>query len=203
MVDRRWWIDLRPPIPDPRNTIFINSFIFISIMKKFFLMFAVACLMISCTGNGNTSGNASANSNQEQAADVKGSTFDGDHFTFTYPEGFKETYKSGDNVNVASEDDAVRIDATFSENPCKPEDFKKFYDGMVGMEMFKDYKWEDAKIDGNIMTYKGVNGDNVENKYVVFLDEKGGIAGTVKYPAAMAEKAEALIMPMLQSMKKK
>ena len=53
------------------------------------------------------------------------------------------------------------------------------------------------------MTYKGVNGDNVENKYVVFLDETGGIAGTVKYPVAKAAEVEALIMPMLKSMKKK
>ena len=164
-----------------------------------------AMTLTSCNGNGEKANSSSAASgdNQEQTTEAKGNVFEGDHFTFTYPEGFKETYKSGDNINVASEDDQIRIDATFSENPCKPEDFKKYYDGMVGMEMFKDYKWEDAKIDGNIMTYKGVNGDNVENKYVVFLDEKGGIAGTVKYPAAMAEKAEALIMPMLQSMKKK
>jgi hypothetical protein len=175
-------------------------------MKKLFLlMMAIGAMtLVSCTGNGNTSGSAAASGDKEQATEeVKGTVFEGDHFTFTYPEGFKETYKSGDNINAASADDQIKIDATFSENPCKPEDFKKFYDGMVGMEMFKDYKWEDAKIDGNIMTYKGVNGDNVENKYVVFLDEKAGIAGTVKYPVAKAAEAEALIMPMLKSMKKK
>ena len=172
-------------------------------MKKFLLIFAVAGLMASCAGNGTTGGSASASANQEQAAEVEGSTFEGDHFTFTYPEGFKETYKSGDNVNVASEDDAVRIDATFSENPCKPEDFKKYYDGMVGMEMFKDYKWEEAKIEDNIMTYKGVMGETVEYKYVVYLGEKAGVAGTVKYPVAKAAEVEAQIMPMLKSMKVK
>ncbi|MDY6412672.1 MAG: hypothetical protein SPL28_06705 [Bacteroidales bacterium] len=174
-------------------------------MKKLFLMMMALGVMtlVSCNGNGNTSGSAAASGDKEQAAEVKGTVFEGDHFTFTYPEGFKETYKSGDNINVASEDNQVRIDATFSGNPCKPEDFKKYYDAMVGMEMFKDYKWEDAKIEDNIMTYKGVNGDNVENKYVVFLDETGGIAGTVKYPVAKAAEVEALIMPMLKSMKKK
>ena len=172
-------------------------------MKKLLLMFAVAGLIASCTGNGTTSTSGSASTDQEQATEVKGTTFDGDHFTFIYPEGFKETYKSGNNVNVASEDDEVRIDATFSENPCKPEDFKKYYDGMVGMKMFEDYKWEDAKIEDNIMTFKGIMGETVENKYVVYLGEKAGVAGTVKYPVAKAAEIEAQIMPMLKSMKLK
>lgn len=174
-------------------------------MKKLFLLMMAlgAMTLVSCNGNSNTSGNASASGDQEQAAEVKGTVFDGDNFTFTYPEGFKETYKSGNNINVASEDNKIRIDATFSDMPCKPEDFKKYYDNMTGMQMFKDYKWEDPKIEDNIMLYKGVNGDNAESKYVVYLDEKGGVAGTVNYPVEMAEQAEALIMPMLKSMKKK
>lgn len=174
-------------------------------MKKLFLlMMAIGAMtLVSCNGNGNTSGSAAASGDQEQTTEVKGTVFEGDHFTFNYPEGFKETYKSGDNINVASEDDDVRIDATFSENPCKPEDFKKYYDGMVGMEMFKEYKWEDAKIEDNIMTYKGVVGETAETKYVVYLGEKAGVAGTVKYPVAKAAEVEAQIMPMLKSMKVK
>ena len=69
--------------------------------------------------------------------------------------------------------------------------------------MKKEYTAEDPKIDGNFMTVKYVKGEEAETDYVVFLDETGGVAGSFKYPVAKAAEVEALIMPMLKSIKKK
>ena len=69
--------------------------------------------------------------------------------------------------------------------------------------MKKEFTAEEPKIDGNFMTIKFVNGENAETNFVAFLDETGGVAGSFKYPVAKAEEIEALIMPMLKSIKKK
>lgn len=167
-------------------------------MKKLFLLMMAVCAMtlVSC-GDKAKSGESA----EEVAALTDGNAFDGKSYTFTYPKEWKETYKSDDNLNAGIDD--IQFDATFSDYPCKPEDFNKFVENLEGMEMFKDFKWEDAKINGDILTFKGVNGDNVENKFVVYLGEKAGVAGTFKYPVAKANEVEALIMPILKSMKKK
>lgn len=79
-------------------------------MKKLFLMFAVAGLIASCTGNGTTSGSASGEAKdgettenteeqKEEKDTIKGpATIDNPVWTFDVAEGWKvESERSGDN----------------------------------------------------------------------------------------------------------
>ena len=75
-------------------------------MKKLFLIALAAMTMglVACNGgnNGNTSTSASASNsgeaqNVEQATD--GITFEGEHYTVTYPKDWKETFATGDVLN--------------------------------------------------------------------------------------------------------
>jgi len=174
-------------------------------MKKLFLlMMAVGAMtFVSCNGNAEkTSGSAAASGDKEEVAEVKGTVFEGASFTMTYPEILtKETFKSEGTINASDEEGTIKMDATFSDMPCKPEDFKTYAEGLIGLN--KESKAEEPKIDGNIMTLKFVNGEDAETNYVVFLDEKGGVAGKFRYPVAKAGEVEPLIEPMLKSIKKK
>lgn len=170
-------------------------------MKKLFLLMMAVCAMtlVSCGDKAKSGNNESA---EEAAALTEGNVFDGKSYTLTYPKEWKETYKSDDNLNASLDD--VRFDATFSDMPCKPEDFNQFVENTKAMKTFYEgYTWEDAKIDGDILTFKGVKDDMAETKYVVYLGEKAGVAGSFKYPVAKAQDVEAQIMPILKSMKKK
>lgn len=176
-------------------------------MKKFFLlMMAVGAMtLVSCnnTGNGDKASGSAAPSGEEQVAEAQGgNTFEGANFTMEVPELLsKEGFKNDKTINASNEDNSVKMDATFSDTPCKPEDFTKYADNLKVMK--KEYTAEDPKIDGNYMTVKYVKGEEAETDFVAFLDETGGVAGSFKYPVAKAAEVEALIMPMLKSIKKK
>ncbi len=173
-------------------------------MKKLFLLMVAAMAMtfVSCDNSAKGSGdNDSTASGEAQAEMAEGNTFEGANFTMMYPKEWKETYKSDATINAGAED--VKMDATFSDYPCKPADFKQYYANFTGMSMNKDYQFEEPKIDENIMTFKGVNGDKAFTNFVVFIDDKAGVAGKVEYPVAKAEEVEKTIMPMLKSIKKK
>lgn len=175
-------------------------------MKKIFLMLLAvsAMALVSCTGNSeNAASGSKASAASEKADAPKGNTYEGDNFTMTLPEILKESAKSGSFVNARSEGNDVSMDATFSEMPCKPSDFQQYVKNFTGMSLYKDYKFEDPKIDGNFLTFKGVNGEKAATNFVVYLDEKAGVAGKVEYPVAKAGEIEPLITPMLKSIKKK
>lgn len=173
-------------------------------MKKLFLliMAIAAFTLTSCSGSGEKASGSAATSNQQQGATDKSNEFVGANFTMTYPEILvKETYKSDNTINATNKDGDVKMDATFGEMPCKPEDFGKYSDNLKIVN--KDYTPQAPKIDGNIMTMKFVKDDKAQTQFSVFIDEKAGVAGKFEYPLSKAEQVEELIMPMLKSIKKK
>lgn len=161
--------------------------------------------LVSCniTGNSDKASGSAAPSDEEQVAEAQdGNTFEGANFTMVVPKLLsKEGHKSDKTINASSEDNLVKMDATFSDTPCKPEDFTKYADNLKLLK--KEYTADNPKIDGNFMTVKYVKGEEAETNFIAFLDEKGGVAGSFKYPIAKAAEVEALIMPMLKSIKKK
>lgn len=158
--------------------------------------------LVSCTGNTEKASGSAAASGEEQVAEAQGTTFEGANFTMVYPEILtQEGYKSDKTINARNDDNSVKMDATFGERPCKPEDFSKYADNLKVMN--KDYTAEDAKVDGNIFTMKFVKDDVAQTQFSVFIDEQAGVAGKMEYPVEKAAEVEALIMPMLKSIKKK
>ena len=172
-------------------------------MKKLFLLMVAAMAMtfVSCDDKAKGGDGSDSTGNEAVAEMTDGNTFEGANFTMVYPKEWKETYKSDDCINAGVE--GVSMDATFNDYPCKPADFEQYYKNFTGMSMNKDYQFEEAKIDGNIMTFKGVNGDKAATNFVVFIEDKAGVAGKVEYPVAKAAEIEKAIMPMLKSIKKK
>jgi len=174
-------------------------------VRKFIQLSLVAAFAISMAACGGKSGNKSEQSPEEEKAaqelTATGTVFEGAQYTITYPEAWKETYSDEGTVNAAAEDGGITMSATFSDYPCKPSDFEQYYKNFVSMQ--ESVKFDAVAIDGDIMTFKGVEGDNATTNYVVYLDDKAGVAGKVTYPVAKAAEVEPLIKPMLKSIKKK
>ena len=170
-------------------------------MKKFFVMLmAVAALSFVSCDKGNKGGNDSEDAQEE----FKGQVFEGANFTMQYPESMKTTYTNDRCINAAdTADNSIKMDATFSDYPCIPEKFEEYAQNLTSMETYSLYKFEEPTINDNIMTIKGVNGDQVMNQYVVYLDEKAGVAGKLEYPTAKAAEIEKMLIPMLKSIKLK
>ena len=171
-------------------------------MKKVYLFVvaaAMVCVMAACGGKNQSP-------EEEKAAKElaeSGNVFDGAHFSMTYPGAWKETYKNENTINAAADDNYTKVDATFSDYPCKPADFEQYYKNFTSMSMHSSFKFDQPFIDGNILTFKGVNGDFAMTNFVVFIDNNAGVAGSVKYPVAKAAEVEPIIKPMLNTIKKK
>ena len=171
-------------------------------MKKLFLMLmAVAALTFVSCDKGNKGGEGSQ---AAQEKEFKGQAFEGAKFTMQFPEWMKTTYTSDDIMNAADTTSGeIKMDATFSDFPCKPEDFKRYAENMGVNPMFKDYKIDEPVIIDNIMTFKGVLGEDAMTCFVVYLGEKAGVAGSFKYPVAKAADAEKVIMPVVKTIQLK
>ena len=171
-------------------------------MKKLFLMLmAVAALTFVSCDKGNKGGEGSQAAQEEE---FKGQAFEGAKFTMQFPEWMKTTYTSDDIMNAADTTSGeIKMDATFSDFPCKPEDFKKYAENIGVNPMYKDYKFEEPVIDGDIMTFKGIQGEDAMTVFVDYLGEKAGVAGSFKYPVAKAAEVEKVIMPVVKSIKLK
>lgn len=171
-------------------------------MKKLFLMLmAVAALTFVSCDKGNKGGEGSQAAQEEE---FKGQAFEGAKFTMQFPEWMKTTYTSDDIMNAADTTSGeIKMDATFSDFPCKPEDFKRYAENMGANPMFKDYKFDEPVINDNIMTFKGVLGEDAMTCFVVYLGEKAGVAGSFKYPIAKAADAEKVIMPVVKTIQLK
>ena len=103
-------------------------------MKNLFLIALAAMTMglVACNGgnNGNTSTSTSASAsnsgeaqNVEQATD--GITFEGEHYTVTYPKDWKETFATGDVLNAKSADDAISLSINFDETGPSVDQLKE------------------------------------------------------------------------------
>ena len=98
-------------------------------MKKYFqfaIVAVAALLMVSCDNKDKKSSDSSSSEAQEEEV-AKGTTFEGEKFSIVYPEFLKESYKSDIAVNATNDEEGVKMDATFSEFPCTPEDFTQYY----------------------------------------------------------------------------
>lgn len=173
-------------------------------MKKFFV-FAITtvltCAMAACGGKG---GQSPEEENAANELAASGNTFEGTNFTITYPGTWRETWTNETSINAAPEGDNItKLDATFNDYPCKPGDFEQYYQNYTNMSMNASFNFEPAAIDGNILTFKGVNGDLAMTNFVVYLDDNAGVAGSFKYPVAKAAEIEPLIRPILNTIKKK
>lgn len=176
-------------------------------MKKYFqfaIVAVAALLMVSCDNKDKKSSDSSSSEAQEEEV-AKGTTFEGEKFSIVYPEFLKESYKSDIAVNATNDEEGVKMDATFSDFPCTPEDFTQYYNNYKAPEMFSDYKFEEPQIQDNIMIFKAVNekAGLAMTNFVVYLDEKAGVAGKMEYPIDKASEIEPLVMPMAKSIKKK
>ena len=172
-------------------------------MKKifYFVVAATVCMIAACGGKNQQSAEEDKAA-QELAAN--GTVFEGANFTITYPKEWKETFKNDVTINAAADDNYTKMDATFSDMPCKPADFEQYYKNFTNMSMHASFKFDEPVIDGNILTFKGAKEDGFTmTNFVVYIDDHAGVAGSFKYPAEKAAEIEKIIKPVLKSIKKK
>ena len=88
--------------------------------------------------------------------------------------------------------------------PWDPADYQEYYQGLTGMESSSLYQFEPPRIDGKIMTFKGVDedGGQVCTFFIVFMASDAGVTGDFSYPVENAAEIEPQIMPMLKSITK-
>jgi|GEM_PF-2822125 len=180
-------------------------------MKKLFLISLAALSMglLACTGgNGNnTSTSASATSsgeaqNVEQATD--GITFEGEHYTVTYPKDWKETFATGDVLNAKSADDAISLSINFDETGPSVDQLKET-GANVKLLNQQDYKEiGDPQIDGNKLVVRRVtNEGEIDFSYLLVIEGTKGVMGSVKAPADKEADAEKALNSILASVKMK
>ena len=159
--------------------------------KLFYMMAAVVALTLAACGG-------------KSAPDLKGTPYEGAKFSMTIPEGLKVTSEGDIYMNAGDESGDVRIDATFSDYPCKPDQFETYCQGLTGLLTNQGAKSVDKPaIDGNIMIIKATYETYIEDNFVVYFDDKAGIAGKFKYPVDKAEQYKDMVKSIALSMKKK
>ena len=180
-------------------------------MKKLFLIALAAMTMglVACNGgnNGNTSTSARASNkgeaqNVEQATD--GITFEGEHYTVTYPKDWKETFATGDVLNAKSADDAISLSINFDETGPSVDQLKET-GANVKLLNQQDYKEiGDPQIDGNKLVVRRVtNEGEIDFSYLLVIEGTKGVMGSVKAPADKEADAEKALNSILASVKMK
>ena len=132
-------------------------------------MFAICALLaVPCGGHAKASDEMRAADasvgNQPSvapAAQTGGNTFVSDKFTMTYPDIVQESYADTEMgmLTATNDDIGITLNVTFSEMPWDPADYQEYYQGLTGMESSSLYQFEPPRIDGKIMTFKGVDED--------------------------------------------
>ena len=181
-------------------------------MKKvIFTMFAICALLaVPCGGHAKASDEMRAADatvgNQPSvapAAQTGGNTFVSDKFTMTYPDIVQESYADTEMgmLTATNDDIGINLNVTFSEMPWDPADYQEYYQGLTGMGSSSLYQFEPPRIDGKIMTFKGVDedGGQVCTFFIVFMATDAGVTGDFSYPVENAAEIEPQIMPMLKS----
>ena len=173
-------------------------------MKKAMFVAVAACLMMfAACGNGG--GTKEANTQKEEVvipADFL--QYDCSGLTISYPKDLHVTWDGDEMVNLSNDDGSVFIDATFSSWGTKKSQLK---DGVKNfVSLFKNQGWEpvgDVVVNDYIGTAVLQNESEINNFFIVSSEEGHSVSGSVKYDKEMAAEYDALVKPIIYSIKVK
>ena len=162
-------------------------------MKKLFFFAFTMVMAIAFTSCGNKGGEAANGENAEAAEVIKdGNKFEGKNFSLVYPKEWKESIASEETINASADGD-VSFDATYNDMGPAVAELATYATNWKGMK--QNAQVEEPVINEKVLTIKAVEGDKEEIHFVVMKEDKIGIAGSLKFPAAK----EADFKPLLES----
>ena len=168
-------------------------------------MAVAACLMMfaACGNNGGGTKEAD-NKKPEVVIPADFLQYDCSGLTISYPKDLHVTWDGDEMVNLSNEDGSVFIDATFSSWGTKKSQLK---DGVKNfVSMFKNLGWEpvgDPKVIDNVATALLQNEDEFNHFFIIAGEDSHSVSGSVKYDKEMAGEYDALVEPIIYSIKVK
>ena len=174
-------------------------------MKKVLFLAVAACLIFAACGN--KSGNTKENNDQPKVEVVIPDNFteyDCSGFTISYPNDLKVTWDGDEMVNLSNDDGSVFIDASFSSWGTKKSQLMEGAKNFVSM--FENLGWTpvgDPVVDGNIVTALLKGDGEINNFFIIAGDDSHSVSGSVKYDEELAGEYDALVKPIIYSIKVK
>ena len=163
---------------------------------------ALTMTVVSC-GKGENANNdnkeeaTNVATNEEIAKDF--TKYDGEHMTFSYPEGMKETISTSSMMNAANDDGTVRLDATFNDGGTKADQLEGAGQAWVGMKKNEGFTPDEPKVEGNVLTLRSVKDDMVDMFFLVVGEGTNNISGSLKFPKAAEEEYAPKFKAMLST----
>lgn len=175
-------------------------------MKKVMFVAVAACLMMFAACGNNGGGTKEANNKPKEEVKIPEDflQYDCSGLTISYPKDLHVTWDGDEMVNLSNEDGSVFIDATFSSWGTKKNQLKEGVKNFVAL--LKNQGWDpvgDVVVDDNIGTCVLQNESEINNFFIVSSDAGHSVSGSVKYDKEMAGEYDALVKPIIYSIKVK
>ena len=174
-------------------------------MKKVMFVAVAACLMIFAACGKNGGGTKEGNNKKEEVKIPDNfKQYDCSGFTISYPNDLKTSWDGDEMVNLRNDDGSVFIDATFSSYGTKKSQLKEGCQNFVNL--LKNQGWEpvgDPELNDNIVTCLLKNDKEFNHFFIVAGEDSHSVSGSVKYNKEKAAEYDALVKPIIYSIKVK
>lgn len=176
-------------------------------MKKVMFAAVAACLLFAACGNngGNPKGNKGDDEPKVEVVIPDNFTeYDCSGFTISYPNDLYTSWDGDEMVNLTNDDGSVFIDATFSSWGSREINLKETVKNFIGL--LENQGWEavgESEVKGNVGTALLKNDEEFNNFFIVSNGKDHTVSGSVKYDKEMAAEYDALVKPIIYSIKVK
>ena len=179
-------------------------------MKKVMFLAVAACLMMfaACGNNGGNNGDKENKESNTKKVEVvipdNFKQYDCSGLTISYPDELHVSWDGDEMVNIKNDDGSVFIDATFSSWGTKKSQLKEGVKNFVSLFENQGYKAvSDVEVNGDVATVKLENEDEFQHFFIVSGEDSHSVSGSVKYDKELASTYEALVTPIIYSIKVK
>ena len=165
-------------------------------MKKTLILMMLAVVAICFTACKKKAGDAKTENGSEM---VFKNTFNGngENFSMGYPDELQEAYSDETTFTAETVDKDCRISVVLEEDG----DFADLnkYAGTFKQDASEDEKFDEPKVDNNVLTMKSVNNGEACKYFVVKKDNKTAVVGKYYYRESKATDYEKYFDPIIKS----